>query len=221
MEEARDLGLVNPNLGVSVDPQFLADQLLTAERDGPAAMALLASQHFNVEVGIGLRTDSWIGARHWEGAGEAGLTLDELIARSEVAVAGVDGGGLDDLLGLAVIGRDRETKRWLHWAHAWAHPEVLELRKEIAPRLHDFAAAGDLTILTGEDPTQDVVEVGDYVERLFKADLLPDSGAVGLDPAGISAIVDELVGRGLEDDLLLAIPQGYRLSPQSGEWSAS
>jgi phage terminase large subunit-like protein len=206
-------GLVNPNLGVSVDPQFLADQLLVAERDGPAAMALLASQHFNVEVGVGLRTDSWIGARHWEGAGEAGLTLDELIARSEVAVAGVDGGGLDDLLGLAVIGRDRETKRWLHWAHAWAHPEVLELRKEIAPRLHDFATAGDLTILTGEDPTQDVVEVGDYVERLFKADLLPDSGAVGLDPAGISAIVDELVGRGLDDDLLLAIPQGYRLSP--------
>ena len=55
---------------------------------------------------------------------------------------GIDGGGLDDLFGLAVLGRDLNTQRWLLWSHAWCHVGVLERRKLIAPRLPDFAAAG-------------------------------------------------------------------------------
>lgn len=205
--------LVNPNLGVSVDPGYLADQLEAARADGPHSLALLASQHFNVEIGVGLRARSWIGAQFWGGAEEAGLTLDEILDRSEVAVCGVDGGGLDDLLGLAVIGRCRKTKHWLTWAHAWAHPEVLELRPEIAARLRDFAAVGDLTIVGDGDRTGDVTGVADLVARVLAADLLPEKAAVGLDPAGVSAILDELTMRGVSDDQMVAVGQGYRLSP--------
>lgn len=205
-------GMVNPNLGKSVDPEFLRDELVKAQAAGDGALALLASQHFNVQIGVGLGGD-WVGARYWAKAAEPALDLDALIARCEVAVAGIDGGGLDDLLGLAVIGRDRETKQWLHWGHAWAHPEVLLRRKEIAPKLQDFARAGDLTILTEDDPIGDVIGVADIVEKLLIAGILPEQGAVGLDPYGVAAIIDELAGRGIEDGQMVAIGQGTRLSP--------
>lgn len=204
--------LVNPNLGRSVDPDFLADELVKKRDQGPRELALFASQHFNVEIGVGLG-GRWTAAEFWAGAARSGLTLDAIIEASEVAVVGVDGGGLDDLLGLAVIGRHRDTKRWMGWAHGWAHPEVLERRKEIAPRLRDFARAGDLTILDAHDPTGDVIGVADVVERLLQAGLLPEKGAVGLDPYGVSSIIDELSGRGVEDDHMVAIGQGSRLSP--------
>ena len=65
------------------------------------------------------------------------------------AAAHVD--GLDDLFGLAVLGRERGTKRWLLWSHAWAHRIVLERRKSIAPQLLDFEKAGELTFVAAKD----------------------------------------------------------------------
>jgi phage terminase large subunit-like protein len=61
-------------------------------------------------------------------------------------VVGGDGGGLDDLYGLCVAGRELATDRWLYWFKAWCWPDVLERRKQIAPLLKDFAADGDLVI---------------------------------------------------------------------------
>lgn len=217
--------LVNPNLGRSVDETFLRTSLIAANREGKEAMALLASQHFNVEVGLSLRNDHWAGARYWEAAADPTITLEELIARSEVAVIGIDGGGRDDLLGLAIMGRDRKTKRWLVWAHAWAQEDVLELRKDIASQLRDLEKAGELTLVTPVDigamdddeevdhTPQDVREVADLVERVAAAGLLPEKAAIGLDASGVSMIVDELERRGFDPDgQLVPVPQGYRLN---------
>lgn len=211
-KKATTWGLVNPNLNRSVDAAFLADQLTSAERDGAAELALLASQHFNVQIGLGLKSNSWVGAYHWERGGMPGLELEELLDRSEVAVVGIDGGGLDDLFGMSVIGRDAQTKNWLLWAKAWAHPEVMN-RKEIAPTLQDFARAGDLVLVGEDEPTRDITEVADIVEQILDRGLLPEEGAVGLDPMGVSALVDEMAGRGVEDKMMVAVAQGYRLSP--------
>lgn len=206
--------MVTPNLGRSVSIDALLDGFERAKADGQAETIAWATQHLNIEVGVGIRATTWIGATFWEAAVDLELVdLGALMERSEVATVGIDGGGLDDLLGLGVIGRERDTRRWLLWTHAWAHPEVLAQRKEIAGLLRQFEKDGDLTILAEDDKTGDVVGVADVVERLLEARLLPDEGAVGLDPYGVSAIVDELAFRGLTDQQLVAIGQGARLSP--------
>lgn len=204
--------LVNPNMGKSVDETFLANELMKAEENGPAALALLASQHFNVQIGLGLQTDRWAGADFWEKATDATLTLDEVLNRSEVIVVGIDGGGLDDLLGLAVLGRCAATRKWLLWCHAWAHEIVLERRKDIASRLRDFERAGDLTMV--KRPGDDVMAVADIVTQVRDTGLLAEGAAVAVDSVGIGDIVDELTteGRGIALDRIIGISQGFRLN---------
>lgn len=208
--------VTNPSLGRSVSADWLAGKLVEAQRStDKGSLQLFLAKHLNVEIGLRLSGRHWAGADLWEAAGDEKLTLDALMARSDVAVVGVDGGGLDDLLALAVIGRDRETREWLHWAHAWAQPAVLERRKEIAPRLQDLEAAGELTICA--TPTQDIEELADLVERLHQAQLLPKENGIGLDPFHVAAIVDEIAARGIPDELLVNVPQGVRLS--GGVWA--
>jgi phage terminase large subunit-like protein len=201
--------LVNPNMGRSVDTDFLLREMATAERDGPEQLALFASQHLNVEIGMGLRSDRWAGADYWHDVGDKTLTLDALLARSEVAVVGIDGGGLDDLLGLAVIGRCRETRAWLHWGRAWAHPVVLKRRQSEAPKLRDFAVAGDLRLV--DRMGDDIAEVVEIVCAVRDAGLLPEKHGIGLDPAGIGAILDALTEAGIDGEQVVAVSQGWRL----------
>lgn len=203
--------LVNPNMGRSVDVEFLRNALIVAERDGPDAMALLASQHFNIEVGLALRMDAWAGAQYWQGAVDEPLAnLDTLLERCEVAVVGIDGGGLDDLFGLAVLGRCRTTRDWLLWSRAWAHQDVFRRRKDISERLRDFVAEGTLTIC--EDPTQDIREVVAAIVRVRDAGLLPEKHAVGLDPVGVAQIIDALDAVGISGEMLAPVFQGYKLA---------
>lgn len=208
--------ITNPNIGRSVSREWLTDNLkkYAAKQDG--SFQKFIAKHLNIEIGLNLRSDRWAGAEFWEAAKAAfPITLDELIARCEVIVFGIDGGGLDDLLGLAAIGREKETRRWLVWTHAWAHKIVLERRKEIAPRLLDFQKQGDLTIV--DRPGDDVVEVADMICRVRDAGLLPDKHAIGVDAAGIGDIVDELTSTGREfeagtDGQIIAVSQGWRLT---------
>lgn len=204
--------LVNPHLGRSVDPGFLQDELAKAKEKGPKALQLLASQHFNVEIGVGLG-GGWTGALYWKKAGPDIFGLEELINRCEVAVLGLDGGGLDDLFGLAVAGRERDTKNWLMWFHAWAHPEVLRARKEIAPRLQDFAKAGDLTLLDEDQPTGDIEGATKIAGELLGAGLLPSEAAIGLDTVQVYSILEEMMAIGVEEDQLRYVGQDWRLSP--------
>ncbi|NIZ63296.1 terminase [Sedimentitalea sp. CY04] len=203
-------GMVNPNLDRSVSLNYLRDELIKADRKGADALALFASQHLNVEVGEGLKQDRWVGGLYWSNTKIENFGFDELLDRSEVVVAGIDGGGLDDLLGAAFVGREKVTKNWLSWCKGWAHPIVFERRASISVQLQDFAKSGDLTIC--EYPTQDEDEVAELLQRANETGLLPDTAAVGLDPEGVAALIDAAITAGLTDEQLCAVSQGYRLN---------
>jgi len=211
--DPKNLYVTNPNIGKSVSQEWLEDELRKEmSGDGDTRRTFLA-KHLNVEIGLNLRGDRWPGADHWEAATEPGLTLDEILRRSEVVTVGIDGGGLDDLFGLGVIGRCKETRDWLCWSKAWAHDDVLERRKDIASVLRDFERDKDLVVCTSA--TQDLEEVADIVVRIKDSGLLPEKNGVGLDPMGVAALVDELASRGIEGEVLTGIRQGAALSPAS------
>jgi phage terminase large subunit-like protein len=203
--------MVMPNLGRSLRLDSLKADFETEKLKGDGAIRVWASQHLNIEIGLSLRSDRWAGADYWEQqALKGGLTLDELIDRSEIAVMGIDGGGLDDLLGAAVLGRDRKTRDWLLWTHAWAHQSVLARRQDIAARLLGFETDGDVTVV--QRIGEDVEAVADIAERLEAAGLLPQKIAIGVDQVGIDEIVDELSGRGIDKTRIGGVPQGWKLN---------
>lgn len=200
--------IVMPNLGRSLQLASLIKDWEAERLKGLPAIQVWASQHLNVEIGLGLRTDRWAGADHWEHASEPGLTLDGMIDRCDVMVAGVDGGGLDDLLGLAVMGRERETRRWLHWGMAWAHTSVLARRKSEVSTFAQFENDGDLVV--SNDMEQAFGELADCLKVIEDAGLL---SKVGLDPMGVGSIVDALAERGIEGgDRVVGIAQGWTLN---------
>jgi len=211
-EDLDNAYITNPNWGISVDAEVIEQKLLEATEAGEHAVRDVRAKHLNIEIGLNLRSDRWGGADFWEAAGDQTITLETLLERSEVAVVGIDGGGLDDLLGLAVLGRERDTGKWLLWCHAWAHEIALERRKEIAPRLLDFQRQGDLTIVAR--PGADVMAVADLVCQVRDSGLLPDEKGIAVDASGIGAIVDELIteDRGIDFKQIVAISQGYKLN---------
>lgn len=204
--------ITNPNIGRSVDQVWLQDELIkVADAQGGERQVFLA-KHLNVEIGLKLSNNRWGGADYWEAAADQTLvSLEELLSRCEVATVGIDGGGLDDLFGLAVIGRCRTTRDWLLWTRAWAHDVVLERRKDIASVLRDFERSGDLIVCS--DPLEPIRQAAEIVEQVFLAGLLPEKHGVGLDPFGVAALIDELAERNIEGELLAAVRQGSALSP--------
>ena len=198
----------NPNLGRSVDIDFIAGEMLKAERAGQDSVRLVAAKHLNVQVGNTLRGNRWPGAEFWARGEDPELTLEVLLDRCEVVVPGIDGGGLDDLFGLTVVGRCRETKHWLSWSHAWCHKGVLERRQSIATVLRDFQAAGDLTIV--DDELDDVSSIVEIIQAIKARGIL---AAVAVDPAGIGEFIDALaaVDVTMENKTLVGAPQGWAL----------
>ena len=199
---------VLPNLGLSVRLETLVESLADAEAKNEEELRVWASQHLNIQIGVGLSARAWAGAEHWEKNGDGPETLEELLERSDVAVVGIDGGGLADLLGLGVMGREIETGHWLHWGRAWAKRCLLKRNRQEITRLLDFERDGDLVIVEDESD-DDIEQVVDVVEAVDRSGLLD---RIGVDQAGITAIVQAIVARGVKHERVIGIPQGWRLS---------
>lgn len=209
-QDSANWPMVMPNLGKSVQLESLIADWQSEHRKGDQAIRIWASQHLNIEIGIGINNDGWRGADYWEGATDESLTLDVLLERSDVVTIGIDGGGLDDLLGLAVIGRDAKTREWLVWTRAWANPKVLEIRKDIAQQMLDFQEEGTLTICAVPDDAADLAAI---VARILATGLMPEKNAIGIDPNNAAAIIDALFAVGVTDGMIRRLLQGPALAP--------
>lgn len=204
--EPENFYVTNPNMGASVDEQFLVREFGKAKEAGEESVRGFLAKHLNVEIGLALLSNRWAGADFWEQNAERGLTLQSLLERCEVVTVGIDGGGLDDLFGVAVLGRDAQTGHWLHWGHAWAHTSVLERRKSEASKLRDFERDGDLTVVSrmGDD-IEEVVQIVQQVEASGRMD------KIGVDVAGIGTLVDAITDSGIPLDRIVGVSQGWRL----------
>ncbi len=203
--EEKNFYITNPNVGRSVSSEWIGDQLLKNQSKTDGTLQQFLAKHLNIEIGLNLRSDRWAGVDFWEVQARR-VTLEEILLRCEVVTVGIDGGGLDDLLGLSVIGRDKETREWLCWCHAWAHKIVLERRKSEASRLLDFQKDGDLTIV--ELVGQDTDQLAEIVGRIHTAELLDK---IGIDPSGVGSILDALTEVEIPADSVVGISQGWRL----------
>lgn len=209
--EHRDMSnayVTNPNWGASVDIERITQLHSQAVESGEEAFKEFLAKHLNVEIGLNLRSDRWAGADFWQAQAKApGLTLDDLLDRSEVVDVGIDGGGLDDLLGLAVVGRDKDTREWLVWTHAWAHPSVLERRKQEAARFQDFAKDKNLTLV--KHMGDDVADVAGICALIEARGLLDK---IGCDPSGLGGILDALTEAEIPEEKITGISQGWKMT---------
>lgn len=197
--------ITNPNIGRSVSAEWIADQLRKNQAKTDGTLQQFLAKHLNIEIGLNLRTDRWAGVDFWEQQIRP-VTFTDILQRAEVATVGIDGGGLDDLLGLYIIGRDKNTREWIGWGHAWAHEIAVRRRKSEESRFNDFVKAGDLTIV--KRVGQDTEEVAEYVSRINDAELLDK---IGIDPSGVGQILDALVEAEIPEDSVVGVSQGWRL----------
>lgn len=201
-----NMWMTNPNIGYSVDQMFLDREYKKAEQAGQTSFRGFMAKHGNVEIGMNLRSDRWAGADYWQKQEKSGITLEKLIELCEVIDLGIDGGGLDDLLGLSAVGRTPDGE-WLSWSRAWAHPSVFERRKDIAARLTDFANDGDLILV--ENIGDDVVQVAEICSQVYESGLLDK---IGCDPSGIGMIVEAIVDAEVPEDCIIGISQGWKMT---------
>ncbi len=207
-EDISNAYITNPNWGVSVDEEVIAQKLLEASETGEHAIRDVRAKHLNVQVGMNMAGDPWAGAVYWERRGDNKVTLEYILRECEVVVVGADGGGLDDLLGLAVEGRLRGSNRRVLWNKAWVHPIGVERRKSEESRYLDFERAGDLVIV--KRPGQDLEEAAAICKLVFQSGLL---AKIGLDPERThKVLLQALIDAGIPENLIIGVSQGWRLT---------
>ena len=200
--------VTNPNLGRSVSQDWLEREMGKELAKDASTRATFLAKHLNVEIGMNLRANRWPGADYWAKRADNALSLEAILEQSEVVVVGLDGGGADDLFGVAVLGRHKDTKDWMAWHHAWCHKDVLERRKSIASRLKDFEAEGTLSIIG--DELDDVRQIAELVQDIDQRGQL---ASVAADPAGLGEMIDALAEVGVtpENGKVIGAPQGWAL----------
>ncbi|KCY84424.1 phage Terminase family protein, partial [Acinetobacter baumannii 929679-598] len=100
----------------------------------------------------------------------------------------------------------KDPRIWWLWNHAWANKVALERRKENIPKYQDFEKEGSLTVV--EKVGEDIDQLALIAKRVYDSGKLDK---IGLDPQGLGGLLDGLLGVGIPQEQLVAVPQGHRL----------
>jgi len=120
----------------------------------------------------------------WNAVASANLTLGDIFDRCDFVSAGIDGGGIDDLLSVAVIGRHGDTRRLSLVTVTWARGEVLSRLG-----LTGIEDPGALIIPAGVDEYPRVAELVSEAKRRART----------FGKAGLSCYIPEALLDAMED----------------------
>lgn len=203
--------VTNPNLGRSTHIRYLLNKYEQAKESGADSVQIFLAKYLNVEIGMNKRADRWAGADFWLlSAYKEKLFVESILDLSEICTVGFDGGGLDDMFGMSIIGRDKNDRSiWYCWNRAWVHPIALERRQENAPAYKDFEKEGDLVIV--KNVGDDVRQAAQICRRIYDAGKFPEKAGIGLDKLGMPSLQDGLLEQ-IPFELLIGVPQGFQLS---------
>jgi hypothetical protein len=113
-KDPKTWAMVNPNINRSVTLERLLELYTDEALKSEADLRAWASQHLNIEIGFGLRSDSWAGAEFWErraGAAGSRSSNSSSVATSPRSASTAEASTICS--GLTCIGRDRDTAKWL------------------------------------------------------------------------------------------------------------
>lgn len=207
--------IVNPSMGRSVSRKFLERRYAEAQEAGIEAVRVWLAKHLNIQAEAALISQRWAGALVWSAPkctrpqlrGPQAEVLAYMLACCDCFTAGIDGGGLDDLLALCLLGRERVTQHWLAWAHAWAHPIAVERRKSEKSRYEDFERDGDLTIMAALPG--DVSACAQVVGTVWRTGRL---ASVGMDPEkSHKVMLGALKLERIDEKRCFGVSQGWHL----------
>lgn len=103
---------VNPNLGLTVFYDDLLTDFHKAKNKGGDAFLAFLSKHLNIEIKPQDKKESWAGVEFWQRQSKE-FNYSDILNECETVIIAIDGGGLDDLIGISVQGRVNNSNRWL------------------------------------------------------------------------------------------------------------
>lgn len=157
----------NPNLRVSLKPEFLSAQAAAARRS-PTRLGEFRRKHCCVWSAAG---EAAFDVDGWTACADPELALEDLRGCDRLTI-GVDGSKTSDLTSLAVVGwRGREL---LVWDEHWATDD--EARADANDQLVAWESSGHLTVCPGALIDMGAVEarLGEIIEAVGPAEVLYD-----------------------------------------------
>ena len=196
----------NPNLGLTVDKNYLITEFNKYKQIGGDAFLSFCAKHLNLQIKEEFTENGWAGAEFWQ-QNEIAESLDDILKKSECTVITIDGGGLDDLIGICVAVREKETNNWFLW-HSATCTQAALTKNNTDEIYSDFIKKEEMHAFNS------IALCFEFIALLVKK--IDDTGtlyAVGFDPNGAMPIVQHIQEKtNIPNSQLVGIWQGQRLA---------